>query len=59
MTYDDVIKRAENFGSGLISMGLSPGVHTMVGILNSLEMTARRRLFLHLLTPLQRFVFPD
>jgi len=32
MTYEEVIKRAENFGSGLISMGLSPGVHTMVGI---------------------------
>jgi len=31
-TYEEVIKRAKNFGSGLISMGLSPGVHSMVGI---------------------------
>ena len=31
-TYEDVIKRARHFGSGLISMGLSPGSHTMVGI---------------------------
>ena len=32
MTYDEVIKRAESLGSGLLSMGLSPGVHTMVGV---------------------------
>ena len=32
LTYDDVLRRAENFGSGLLSMGLTPGVHTMVGI---------------------------
>ena len=32
MTYEEVIKRAENLGSGLLSMGLSPGVHTMVGV---------------------------
>ena len=32
MTYEDVIRRAESLGSGLISMGLSPGVHTMVGV---------------------------
>ena len=32
MTYDDVLRRAENFGRGLLSMGLTPGVHTMVGI---------------------------
>ena len=31
-TYQEVIKRATNFGSGLISMGLTPGSHTMVGI---------------------------
>ena len=32
MTYEDVIRRAESLGSGLLSMGLSPGVHTMVGV---------------------------
>jgi len=32
MTYEDVLVRAENFGSGLLSMGLSPGVHSNVGI---------------------------
>ena len=32
MTYDDVIRRAEALGSGLLGMGLSPGVHTMVGV---------------------------
>ena len=32
MTYQEVLRRAENFGSGLLSMGLTPGVHTMVGI---------------------------
>ena len=32
MNYDEVLRRAENFGSGLLSMGLTPGVHTMVGI---------------------------
>ena len=26
------INRALNFGSGLLSMGLVPGVHTMVGL---------------------------
>ena len=31
-TYEEVIKRAKNFGSGLISMGMRPGVHSMVGI---------------------------
>ena len=31
-TYEEVIVRAKNFGSGLISMGLSAGVHSMVGI---------------------------
>jgi len=32
LTYNEVLLRAQNFGSGLISMGLSPGVHSMVGI---------------------------
>lgn len=32
LTYEEVLLRAQNFGSGLISMGLQPGVHTMVGI---------------------------
>jgi len=32
LTYDEVLLRAQNFGSGLISMGLKSGVHTMVGI---------------------------
>jgi len=32
ITYNEVLLRAQNFGSGLISMGLSPGVHSMVGI---------------------------
>ena len=32
MTYDEVLTRAKNFGSGLLCMGLSTGVHTMVGI---------------------------
>lgn len=31
-TYEEVIVRAKNFGSGLICMGLSAGVHSMVGI---------------------------
>eukprot|EP00092_Neocalanus_flemingeri_P012319 GFUD01013279.1.p1 GENE.GFUD01013279.1~~GFUD01013279.1.p1 ORF type:complete len:666 (+),score=116.54 GFUD01013279.1:120-2117(+) len=32
LTYNEVLLRAENFGCGLLSMGLSPGVHSMVGI---------------------------
>jgi len=32
LTYEEVLLRAQNFGSGLISMGLKPGIHTMVGI---------------------------
>merc|ERR1712013_364281 len=32
LTYSEVLTRAKNFGSGLLSMGLSPGVHSMVGI---------------------------
>ena len=32
ITYDDVVTRAKNFGSGLLNMGLSSGVHTMVGV---------------------------
>ena len=32
LTYEEVLLRAQNFGSGLISMGLQPGVHTKVGI---------------------------
>ncbi|XP_023346235.1 long-chain-fatty-acid--CoA ligase 1 [Eurytemora carolleeae] len=32
LTYEEVLLRAQNFGSGLISMGLQPGLHTMVGI---------------------------
>lgn len=32
LTYNEVLLRAQNFGSGLMSMGLSPGVHSMVGI---------------------------
>jgi len=32
ITYGEALQRAKNFGSGLLSMGLSPGVHSMVGI---------------------------
>ena len=32
MTYSEVLLRAQNFGSGLITMGVEPGVHSMVGI---------------------------
>ena len=32
LTYEEVLLRAQNFGSGLISMGLKPGMHSMVGI---------------------------
>jgi len=32
LSYNEVIARAQNFGSGLLSMGLRPGEHTMVGI---------------------------
>jgi len=32
LTYEEVLLRAQNFGSGLISMGLKTGMHTMVGI---------------------------
>ena len=32
LTYGEVILRAEKFGCGLLTMGLSPGVHSMVGI---------------------------
>ena len=31
LSYNEVIARAQNFGSGLLSMGLRPGEHTMVG----------------------------
>jgi len=32
MTYSEVLLRAQNFGSGLITMGVSPGMHSMIGI---------------------------
>ena len=32
LTYSEVLLRAQNFGSGLITMGVSPGMHSMIGI---------------------------
>ena len=32
MTYSEVLLRAQNFGSGLIKMGIAAGMHSMVGI---------------------------
>ena len=32
LTYNEALVRADNFGCGLLSMGVSPGVHSMVGI---------------------------